>query len=110
MKVRIERALYDRARACADAVRVPLAEWIPLALRFDARGGCPRVSGAEHERVATRGSVVARVNWPGPLGARELHGVLERVCAYCEARTRPPFDTPLREGVDYLVETESADV
>lgn len=103
MKIRIERALYDRARNCADAVHDPLSEWIAKAIRQDAKGVFTRVAYNDKTPLATRASVVARVNWAKPMTAAELHGVLQRACAYCEARTHPPFVTSLREGVDYLV-------
>lgn len=109
MKIRIERKLYDRARNCADAVRDPVADWIANTIKQDARGGFPRVAYDDQTPLATRGSVVARVNWTEPITSRELHGVLQRACAYCEARMRKPFVTPLREGVDYIVETESVE-
>lgn len=107
MKIRIERKLYDRVRNCADAVRDEVAVWIAKAIRMDAKGAYPRVSFDDSGALATRASVVARVNWTEPITSRELHGVLQRACAHCEARMPKPFVTPLREGVDYVLEVEA---
>ena len=107
MKIRIERKLYDRARNCADAVRDQVADWIAKAIRMDAKGSYAGVDYDDNAPLATRGSVVARVNWTKPITSRELHGVLQRACAHCEARMPKPFVTPLREGVDYVLEAEA---
>ena len=103
MKIRIERTLYNRARDCADAVGDPVADWIAKAIRQDAAERYPHVDYCDETPVATRGSVVARVNCPAPLTARELHGILQRACAFCEARRPRIFSTPLREGHDYFI-------
>ena len=104
MKIRIERKLYDRVRNCADAVNDPVADWIGKAIRQDAKGVFPRVAFDDCGPLATRASVVARVNCPAPIASADLHGILQRACAHCEARMIKPFATPLREGVDFVLE------
>ena len=106
MKIRIERELLSRARACADDVGASLSDWSGRALRLYRREHFAGVATAETRGVATRaGSVVCSL--PGDAGeADEMRAALAACVAYCEARRPPPFVTELVAGRDYIIAKE----
>ena len=110
MKVRIEKAILERARACADDIGEPLTEWARRAMIQYRKGTFGSVAVLETAKVATRaGSTVATL----PGDRSEADEMREAICAaveYCEAkmRARPRFRTNLVEGVDYVVKSESS--
>ena len=104
MKIRIDRTLYNRARACADDVGTSLWDWSERALR-QYQIGKLGVAVCDQAHPATRGSVVASL----PCGSGqedEMRCALSAAIVYCEARRPPAFKTPLVVGKDYYVETE----
>lgn len=102
MKIRIEKQLVDRARTCADAVGLTLAEWCGLALR-NLRKGVVSVADAGKLKNATRcGSVVCTL--PGDQGdVDDMRKAVMAAVLHCESVRVPPFSTPLVEGRDYII-------
>lgn len=106
MKIRLDRNLLSRARACAEEIDAPLTDWAGRALRLYRAGKFPRVADNDAGKGATRASVVATL--PGEQReADEMRQALQAAVAWCEARRLPPLQIPLVEGKDYLVEREA---
>jgi hypothetical protein len=106
MKLRIERSMLDRARACADAAGLTLSEWARRVLVKFRRGDLAGVAEPEIKGTATRKNSTV-ISIPGVPDAEYMRAALYAGIAFCEARRPPPFKTNLREGVDYIVEVES---
>lgn len=105
MKLRIERSMLDRARACADAAGLTLSEWARRVFNKWRFGEFVGVEIPEIHGTATReGSTV--ITLPGDASAENMRTALVSGVIFCEARRPPPFKTHLREGVDYIVEVE----
>ena len=103
MKIRIEKALLERVRTCADEVDASLCSWSGLAMRCWRQGTLPRVAVSEKGKIATRKAVVCTL--PGPQGqADDMRAALAAAVAWCEARRPKPFRTSLVAGRDYVVE------
>jgi hypothetical protein len=106
MKLRIERSMLDRARACADAAGLTLSEWTRRVWRKWHRRELACVAVAEIAGTTTRESSTV-ITVPVEDRAEIVRAALYAGVAYCEARIPKPFVTHLREGVDYIVETEA---
>lgn len=107
-KVRMSRDLYGRAAACAREAGETVSRWLDLCTRPNNlyRAQASGVAMPDELVSATRDSVVATVD-----GAHEDHGLL-RLCVatvvlWCESKRLPPVECPMREGVDYYLETDS---
>ncbi len=106
MKLRIEYAMLERARTCADAAGLTLAEWSRRVWRKWHRRELACVAVTEISGTATRESSTV-ITVPVEDRAEIVRAALYAGVAYCEARMPKPFTTHLREGVDYIVEVEA---
>ena len=109
-KVRISRELYGRACECAAEVQEPVGRWMRLAQlpahveRAERHLAAAGVVIPVALMLATReDSVCATVQVAVEDGARWRRNVAAGV-VYCEMIRPPAVVSPLREGVDYLVE------
>lgn len=109
MKLRISRALHERACACAAAVDLTLAEFCRRCLGKWARGELPHHVADSATLLTATAQDSTVISIPGVKCAPHIM----RLCIasgveFAEARKPVPFTPPEREGVDYLVEKEDS--
>ncbi len=104
MKLRLNRDLHDRARACADAVGDTLTTWICIASRCRRKGRLDDVAIPPEMLSATRADAVITISsiQEDPAWLRESIAI---AVLHCEARYKP-FHTDLIEGRDYIIGKE----
>jgi hypothetical protein len=103
VKLRINRALHDRARACADLIGVPLSEFARLSLKKYMKGDLNHVAVASNLLNATSktSTVITLDGIAGPPDV--VRCVIASAVIFAESRRPKPFQTDLLEGVDYIV-------
>lgn len=111
IKVRLPSKLWARVRRCAEAVPVPVEEWVCAAVRKWTAGKFDGVTYREEDVLGTRdGSETPWVRVPKDwvAGGADLRRALAESVAWHEPRireTRPQKGTETWvEGRDYIVE------
>ena len=100
-KLRIERSIRDRARACARAVDDTLLHWIGVAIAKAERGELD-VEITPNSQNSTRGTTVIDVPFYNGGGPR-LRATILAAVEFAERRNPPPFVTTARPGKDYFL-------
>jgi len=104
VKLRINRDLHARARACAEAVGDTLDRWVSLALRkAQSEALADYVPPTE---LLTADTNAAVISLPSTDHCPDLvRYCIAKAVLYCEDRNPKPFKTHLTAGRDYIIAT-----
>ena len=103
MKLRINRDLHARARACAEAVGDSLSRWISLALRQYMCGKKLNDITPDPALLAADQDAMVITIPQLPAASPAIRRAIAAAVIYCEARNPRPFKTHLTAGRDYII-------
>ena len=106
-RLRITRALHDRAKICADAIHEPLTEFVRCCLIQQRKGTFAAVVNDTELQSTTDPTAVITIQ-ATDLEPPEIRRAIANGVMYSEARMPSPFKTHLVAGRDYFIDTRES--